>query len=436
MGRVDLGLSDRRRRPRRRPGESIWDRFAHTPGKIENGDTGDIACDSYHRYGEDIDLMLELDVDSYRFSISWPRIIPTGTGPVLQAGIDYYDRLVDELLDSGIEPWTTLYHWDLPQPLQELGGWANRDTVERFGEFADIVTRALADRVKHWFTINEPWVASVLGHGWGIHAPGHREWAETYAVGHNLMRAHGRAVQIVRANVPQGKVGLALDLTTARPASDSLEDAAAARRFDGFINRWYLEPAAGRGYPEDILERLGPKAPVVQPGDFELIAQPTDFLAINYYMPAYVKNDPDDPFLGVAQVDQPKAVHTATGWIVEPEGLRDLLIRVHRDYAFGPLYVTENGAAFDDPAPVDGRIFDSMRAVYIESHINAVAEAIAAGVPVQGYFVWSLLDNFEWSAGYSKRFGIVSVDFETQTRTIKASGAHYAEIISDNRPWP
>jgi len=414
-------------------GESIWDRFSHTPGNVTNNDTGDVACDHYHRFAEDVELLVELGIDSYRFSISWPRIVPTGSGPVNQRGIDFYDRLVDVLLERGIEPWTTLYHWDLPQALQDAGGWAQRDTVDRFAEFVDPITRALGDRVTNWFTINEPWVASVLGNGWGIHAPGHHDWRETYAVGHNLMRAHGRAVEIVRANVPDARVGLALNLTTVRAASNAEQDVAAAGRLDGFLNRWFLDVAAGRGYPADMAALLGANAPDVLPGDLEAIAVPTDFLAINYYFPAYARNDPNDSFLGVAQVDQPDAVHTATDWVVEPEGLRDLLIRVDRDYEFGPLYVTENGAAFDDPAPVNGQLMDPERTAYIEAHLDAVAQAIAAGVPAAGYFVWSLLDNFEWAAGYDKRFGIVAVDFATQTRTIKASGHRYRALIAANR---
>ena len=411
-------------------GESIWDRFSHTPGKIAIGDDGDVACDHYHRFAEDLDLVKSLGLHAYRFSISWPRIIPTGRGASVQAGIDFYDRLVDAMLERGVEPWATLYHWDLPQPLQELGGWAERDTIDRFAEYADAITTALADRVKNWLTINEPWVASVLGHGWGIHAPGHRNWSEAFTAGHHLMLAHGRAVDVVRANVPDGKVGLVLNLTTARPATDTLDDRAAAWRLDGFINRWYLDAASGRGYPVDILERLESNAPAVEPGDMEAMSPETDFLGINYYMPSYIKNDPDDPLLGFGQVDRAAAVHTATDWIVEPEGLRDLLVRVSRDYSFGPLYVAENGAAFDDPAPVDGAVPDPERTDYIESHIEAVAAAIEAGAPVEGYFVWSLLDNFEWAAGYEKRFGIVYVDFETQERTVKESGRRYAEIVA------
>lgn len=415
-------------------GESIWDRFAHAPGKIANGDTGDIACDHYHRYADDIAIMSRLGLDAYRFSIAWPRIIPVGSGAVNQAGIDFYDRLVDALLEAGIEPWATLYHWDLPQPLQDLGGWENRDTVERFGEYADVITRALGDRVKHWYTVNEPWVASFLAYGIGIHAPGKRDWTAMLAVAHNLLRAHGRGVQSIRANVPGGDVGLVINSSTVRPATPSDADRAAVTKWDGFLNRWFLDPVVGRGYPADMVAAFGDYAPKVEASDLDLIAQPTDFLALNYYMPDYVRAEPGSPPLDVAHVDAPTDFpRMSNGWPIDPTGLSDMLIRMHRDYGFPKLYVAENGGAFNDPQPTDGRVADPERIAYLESHIGAVRDAMNAGAPMAGYYVWSLLDNFEWSAGYAIRFGIVHVDFATQTRTIKESGHRFAKIIAANR---
>ena len=415
-------------------GESIWDRFSHTPGKVLNGDTGDVAADHYHRFREDIALMRELGVDAYRFSIAWPRIITSGSGAVNQKGIDFYKRLLDALLSAGIEPWATLYHWDLPQPLQDKGGWTNRDTVERFGEYADVITRALADQVKHWFTINEPWIISFLGYGIGVHAPGERDWKAMLVVLHNLLLAHSRGVQAVRANVPHGDVGLVLNSSDVRPASDSDADRDAAARWDGFLNRWILDPVTGRGYPEDMVRAFDDFVPNTQPGDLDQIAAPTDFLALNYYFPNYVRAGAASDLLGVIQAEAPAQFpRTATNWPVDPTGLSAMLTRMERDYHFPALYVVENGAAYVDPGPIDGRVNDPERTAYLERHIAAVHDATEQGAPVKGYFVWSLLDNFEWNSGYSKRFGIVHVDYATQARTIKDSGRRYAEIIAASR---
>jgi beta-glucosidase len=415
-------------------GESIWDRFSHTPGKVLNGDTGDVAADHYHRFREDIALMRELGVDAYRFSIAWPRIIPAGSGAVNQKGIDFYKRLLDALLEAGIEPWATLYHWDLPQPLQDAGGWTNRDTVERFCEYADVITKALGDQVNHWFTVNEPWIVSFLGYGIGVHAPGERDWKTMLIVLHNLLLAHGRGVQAIRANVPDGDVGLVLNSSDVRPASDSDADREAAMRWDGFLNRWILDPVTGRGYPEDVIHAFGDLAPLVQPGDLDQIAAPTDFLALNYYFPNYIRAGSESDLLRATQAEAPaKFPRTATNWPVDPTGLTAMLLRMDRNYHFPALYVVENGAAFIDPEPVDGRIIDPQRVSYLERHIAAVHDALTQGAPVKGYFIWSLLDNFEWNSGYSKRFGIVHVDYPTQARTIKDSGRRYAEIIAASR---
>jgi beta-glucosidase len=411
-------------------GESIWDRFSHTPGKVANGDTGDVACDHYHRWREDIGIMQELGLDAYRFSTSWPRIMPRGRGEVNRAGLDFYDRLVDGLLEANIEPWITLFHWDLPQVLDDAGGWVNRDTIDSFAEYTDVLTRRVGDRVKHWITINEPWVIAHLGYNWGILAPGRKDLKEALQVAHSLFIAHGRAVDVVRANVPEGKVGITLNLSHVYPASESTDDEEAARRVDGFANRWFLDLVLKGAYPDDMVEIFGEAAPDVASGDFELITRPTDFLGINTYFPQVAKADDDAPF-GAKVVDQ-EGEHTATGWIVEPKGLEDLLVRVQNDYDPPAMYITENGAAFDDPDPVEGQVADPQRTSYIRRHLLSARDAIGRGAKLQGYFVWSLLDNFEWAEGYSKRFGITRVDYETQERTIKDSGRFYAGVIASN----
>lgn len=412
--------------------ESIWDRFSHTPGSIAGNDTGDIACDHYHRWREDIAIMQQIGIRAYRLSIAWPRVIPDGNGMVNEAGLEFYDRLVDGLIAAGIEPWITLYHWDLPQVLQDVGGWTNRAVVDAFARFTDIVTRRLGDRVKHWITINEPWCASFLSYQIGIHAPGHRDWSEAVASSHNLLLAHGVATGVIRANVPDAHVGIALNPTSVYPATDSKEDRDAAQRFDGYINRWFLDPLYGRGYPEDSLALYSSFLPRIEKVDLETISAPTDFLAINYYTPSFMKDDPGAEPLRAVGIDLPELDHTAMGWMVEPQGLNDLIIRLHRDYHPGPIYITENGAAYDDPLPVDGVVNDPERIAYLDGHFRAMQSAIADGATLAGYFVWSLMDNFEWAEGYSKRFGIVHIDFETQVRTIKASGRWFGNVIRTN----
>ena len=413
--------------------ESIWDRFSHTPGNAANGDTGDVACDHYHRSREDIAIMRELGIKAYRFSIAWPRVIPGGSGSVNEKGLDFYDGLIDALLEAGIEPWVTLYHWDLPQTLQDAGGWTNRATVDAFAEFTEAVTARLGDRVKHWITINEPWCASFLSYELGIHAPGLKDLSAAITASHLLLLAHGVAASIIRRNVPAAKVGIALNPTSVYPDSKSAEDAAAATRQDGYINRWFLDPLYGRGYPQDTFDLFGSAAPAIAAGDLEIISAPTDFLAVNFYNPTYIADDPSSLPLRVKAIDRPAFEHTAMGWMVEPRGLRDLLVRLHDDYTPGPIFITENGAAYDDPVPFDGRVADPRRAAYYESHFRAVLDAIDSGAPVVGYFAWSLLDNFEWAEGYTKRFGITYVDYDTQVRTIKESGRRYGRVIAANQ---
>ncbi|MBX6773172.1 MAG: beta-glucosidase [Chloroflexi bacterium] len=413
-------------------GESIWDRFSHTPGKTHKGDTGDIACDHYHRWPEDIRLMRELNLKAYRFSIAWPRILPRGRGGVNERGLAFYDRLVDGLLAADITPWVTLYHWDLPQPLEDAGGWPNRSTADAFVEYVNIVSRRLGDRVKNWITLNEPWCVAFLGYLTGEHAPGRRDLRAALAATRTLLAAHGRAVPVLRANSAGARVGITLNLAAVYPASDSPVDREAAHRYDGFFNRWFLDPLYGRGYPADMVALYGDNLPPVPAGDIEVAAAPIDFLGVNYYSPSAVRHEPSGP-LQVGVVPFPDAEVTAMGWPVYPRGLFDLLLRLHRDYPIGALYITENGAAYDDPPPANGRVPDPRRIAYYAGHLTEAARAIAEGVPLHGYFAWSLMDNFEWAHGYSKRFGLVYVDYPTQQRTIKDSGYWYREVIAAGR---
>ncbi len=411
-------------------GESIWDRFSHTPGKVYNNDNGDVACDHYHRWCDDIALMRELGLQAYRFSIAWPRVLPEGTGVINQVGLDFYDRLVDGLLEAGITPFATLYHWDLPQALQDEGGWANRASVAAFTHYADIVSRRLGDRVKHWITHNEPWCTSFLGNYLGVHAPGLQQ-GPSLAVAHHVLMSHGAAVPVLRANSSGANVGITLNFSPAYPASDSAEDQAAAQRYDGFFNRWFLDPLYGRGYPEDLLAPYGPMLPEILAGDLETIAVPTDFLGVNYYNRAVIKNDPAAPPLHFGSV-RPEGEYTAMDWEVYPDALRALLERLERDYTPGKLYITENGSAYDDTLAPDGAIHDEGRTRYLTSHLAAAHAAIGAGVPLAGYFAWSLMDNFEWAEGYNKRFGIVHVDYDTQRRTSKDSAKVFSAVIGQN----
>jgi beta-glucosidase len=413
-------------------GPSIWDTFSHTPGKTLNGDTGDVACDHYHRVPEDVALMGELGLGAYRFSVAWPRVFPDGAGRPNAAGLDFYRRLVETVRAAGIEPFLTLYHWDLPQALQDAGGWANRDTAKRFGEYAHAVATALGGGVHRWITLNEPWVAAFLGHLTGDHAPGTRDLRTALAAAHHLLLAHAEATAALRAELRAGdEVGITLNLAPVEPAGDANADAEAADRQDAYLNRWFLDPLFRGSYPADLLARFGDDAPPIEPGDPERIAAPLDFLGVNYSFRSVVAHDPAAPPVGARQVTPPGRPTTATGWEIYPEGLFETLSRVGRDYAPPALYVTENGAAFPDRL-VDGAVDDPEREAYLHDHLLQAYRAIEAGVPLRGYFAWSLMDNFEWAFGYARRFGLVHVDYATQTRTIKRSGRWYAGVTREN----
>ncbi|MCG2586766.1 GH1 family beta-glucosidase [Massilia sp. TS11] len=407
---------------------SIWDVFAAQPGTIRDGSSGAVACDHYHRWPEDLDLARQLGVNAYRFSIAWPRVF-SARGRLNTAGLDFYERLVDGMLARGMRPWATLYHWDLPQFLQEQGGWGARSTATAFAEFADAVSRRLGDRVQHWITHNEPWCTVIHGHYEGIHAPGLRDFRLALQVGHHVLLSHGLALQALRRNVPQARVGLALSLHPLRAATDSAADQAATQRHDGLRNRWFLDPLYGRGYPQDIWQAVGAAAPEVRAGDLDLIAAPTDFLGVNYYFPEVVADAPGQGVLGLRIVEQAGVERTAFGWEVSPDGMVDLLQRLQRDYPTGPIYITENGASFEDRLGPDGRVDDPQRQAYLARHLAALLRARAAGCDVRGFFAWSLLDNFEWAQGYVRRFGLAYVDFQTQQRVLKASGQWYAQFL-------
>ncbi|NWF24936.1 beta-glucosidase [Streptomyces sp. PKU-EA00015] len=418
---------------------SIWDTFSRIPGKVRNGDTGDIAADHYHRVSEDIALMRRLGVTDYRFSIAWPRVQPTGRGPAVQKGLDFYRRLVDELLASGIRPVATLYHWDLPQELEDAGGWPQRETAQRFGEYAGIVAGALGDRVATWTTLNEPWCAAFLGYGNGVHAPGRTSPLASLRAAHHFNLAHGWAVRELRSRLPaQCEVSLTLNLHAVRPLSDSAADADAARRIDAVGNRIFLDPVFHGRLPEDLVRDTAAVTDwsFVRDGDLEAASAPIDSLGINYYSPTVVaagSSPAPSPWAGAEEhvlfVPAP-GPRTAMDWPVDAEGLYELLTRLRDDLPGVPLVITENGAAYDDYADPSGAVKDPERVAYLRAHLAAVHRAIGAGADVRGYFLWSLLDNFEWAYGYSKRFGIVHVDFATQRRTFKDSAHWYADVIA------
>ena len=391
-------------------GPGIWDTFCRVPGAIANGDTGEIACDHYRRWREDVALMAELGLGAYRFAISWPRVLPAGTGSSNAVGLDFYDRLVDGLLASGIRPLATLYHWNLPQALQDAGGWGNHDVVSAFADYAGLVAGRLGDRVEDWITINEPWVAAFLGHLEGVHAPGLRDLGLALTVAHRLLLAHAAA----------------RDLHRAEAASDREEDRAAARRHDGYLNRWFLDPLFGRGYPRDLVQWYGDLVPAALVEEMAGFDGDLDFLGVNYYT-RHVVRGRESPPVGAELVPPPADRSTATGWEINPQGLHDLLVRVARDYAPRRVFVTENGAALED------ELEDPRRVDYLAGHVAAAADALEAGVPLGGYFVWSLLDNFEWAQGFGRRFGLVRVDYRTQRRAVRASGRWYAALIAEWR---
>ena len=406
-------------------GESIWDRFCHSPGNISDGHTGDEACDHYHRWQEDIGIMKQLGLQAYRFSVSWPRVLPQGRGRVNPKGLDFYDRLVDGLLEEKIEPYLTLYHWDLPQALQEEGGWANRKTAQAFADYAVLMVKRLGDRVKFWTTFNEPGVTVFEGNLRGEHAPGNRDPKTAFQVLHHVNLAHGLGMQAMRAAQPDLQVGIVLDLWGHDPASDNPEDVAAAERAWWGGQTIFLDPLLCGHYPLKMDEIAGENMPEVQDGDMALIAQKLDYLGVNFYS--------RNLYNAQGQVQPvPGSEYTEMGWEVHAPSLYRILRRIQRDYHLPPVYITENGAAFKDEVSADGQIHDPRRIQYLKDHFLAVRQAMQEGVDVRGYFVWSLLDNFEWSFGYTRRFGIVRVDYETHQRTLKDSAKWYAQVIANN----
>ncbi len=403
-------------------GPSIWDSFCRQPGTIADNSNGDIACEHYARWASDLDMIADLGVDAYRFSISWPRVRPTGAGAWNEKGLDFYERLVDRLVERGIKPYLTLNHWDLPDALQAQGGWAHRDTVHRFVEYAQGIQARMGDRLASIATHNEPWVMAVLGHESGVFAPGIKSRATAAQVSHHLLLSHGLAVQALRAQGSQASLGIVLNLSPMFPATNSDADKAKTELEDGKLLRWYMDPLFKASYPQDVLDHLGADVPKMEVGDLENIAVPMDFLGVNYYSRSVISADQS------WKAGSTGLPLTDMSWEVYPEGLTELLVRMHQDYPVPPLYVTENGGAFKDVMQ-DGRVHDQDRTSYIQRHIGAVAEAMRQGVRMKGYMVWSLMDNFEWASGYEKRFGIVHVDYATQARTLKDSARWYRDFL-------
>jgi beta-glucosidase len=419
-------------------GTSIWDTFARRAGVIEDGTSGDVACDHYRLWESDVDLMHELGLGAYRFSVAWPRVLPDGDGNVNAAGLGFYDQLVDRLLECGIEPWVTLYHWDLPQALQDQGGWPKRSTASAFAAYAEIVAELLGDRVGRWITINEPWVVAKRGYFYGDKAPGHHSAVEAVQASHHLLLGHGLAAQAIKAVAAHAQIGMALNLTPVEPASMDRADVEAARRIDGDVNRWFLDPIFGRGYPDDVLRDYSDAGWIHKSllldsqGDHDVISAPQEFLGVNYYERTIVR-DPGDGG-PPAKVVPPDAEITEMGWEVYPKGLTDLLIELNREYRPERIVVTENGCSYGDGPGDDGQVHDQQRILYLRDHLGAAHDALNAGVPLDGYFVWSLMDNFEWARGLRQRFGLVWVDFESQQRIPKDSARWYRGVTAANSP--
>jgi beta-glucosidase len=407
-------------------GKSIWDVFSHTPGRVKGGDTGDVACDHYHRWREDVELLASAGFSAYRFSTAWPRILPAGTGAVEQRGLDFYDRLVDGLVARGVAPWLCLYHWDLPQALQDQGGWTNRDIAEKFADYARIVAHRLGDRVKHWAMFNEANIHALFGHGIGSHAPGLTGLSNMRVAIHHQNLAQGRALQALRAERTGLRLGTVANISPVRPSSDRETDRRATMRFEAFWNGTTLDPLFKGSYPAAVAAEF---APLIVAGDLQIIRQPVDYIGINYYAPAYVADAPQSLFGAWFGAVPAGTRFTAIGWPIDPGGLTETLIRLRDDFGNPDVYVTENGACYDDPLAADGTVHDQDRVEYLRDHIAAARDALAAGVKLRGYFAWSLLDNFEWGEGYSRRFGVVHVDFASLKRTPKASFAFLADTI-------
>ena len=417
-------------------GESIWDHFCRVPGAIHDGDSGDVACDHYHRWKDDVENMRDLGLKSYRFSTSWPRVFPRGHGKLNRKGLDFYDHLVDALLAARIQPALTLYHWDLPQALQEAGGWTNRDTASWFADYAACMVTHLGDRVKTWMTLNEPWVSAFAGHYQGVHAPGSRDFATAVQAAHELLRAHAAGMAAMRELCPPDtRIGIALDLHTVYPWSDGVSDREAARRADGQKNRWFLDPVLKGTYPADMMElyRRRGAAPRVDPGDMQKIAEAkVDFLGVNYYFPQRVFESDAGGIPGFETRNADGLPLTEMGWEVNPESLFEMLLRLKEEYSDPVIFITENGAAYPDQKVERGQVQDDDRIEYLHGHLGEARRAIQHGVKLQGYYLWSLLDNFEWGWGYSRRFGITHVDFRTQVRTWKKSAGWYQSVIATN----
>lgn len=417
-------------------GPSIWDTFSHEPGHIANGDTGDTACDHYHRYPQDIGLMKSLGVNGYRMSVSWSRVLPEGKGRVNSKGLDFYDRLVDALLENNIDPMVTLYHWDLPQALQNAGGWANRATCDYFAEYAELMFKTLGDRVKKWNTFNEPWVSAFAGHFIGRHAPGLKDFGLAVQVSHHLILSHAKAVNAFRSlNQSGGKVGIALNLYPMYPASDDVKDREAALLADGYHNRWFLDPVLKGSYPEDMMKLYQERyqSPVTGTDDMKTISSAgVDFLGVNYYFRKVIRNLESDNLLHYEEILPLGSKYTEMNWEIYPEGLYDLFMRIQKDYGNPVLYVTENGCAFKDAVRQNNIILDDDRREYLEQHLEMAKKSIRDGIRLEGYYIWSLLDNFEWAHGYNKRFGLFYTDYQTQERFSKKSGLWLADYIKNN----